>query len=162
MIELVKTALKKLALKIMARSEKPLSDKMMKSMIPMFVDSDTPDDHKCGICNMRTRENSAESCVIVKGGISYRLGTCTFWANGPASHWSKIHENRMNYAVAGYIEVPEGVKVQCGTCKVYDQADQKAGHCTLWNGGIKKGQCCVAFTNPEEYVPKQGQPGRPA
>lgn len=156
MIELVKIALRKLAQKIAARSEKPLSDKMMKSMIPMFVDSDQPDDHKCGGCKMRCKENGAESCITVKGGISFRLGTCTFWAIGPMSHWSKIHEDRMNYAVAGYIEVPEGVKVNCHACRVYDQ-----GHCTLWNGKVKQGQCCVSYSNPQEYVPKQGQPGRP-
>ena len=156
MIEFAKNALRKLAAKIMARSEKPLSDKMMKSMVPMFVDSDKPDDHKCGICSMRCKENGAESCTIVKGGISFKKGTCWFWAQGPASHWSKIHEDRMTYAVAGYIEMPEGVKVQCGTCRVFDKS-----HCTLWNGTVKNGQCCVAFHSPQEYVPKQGQPGRP-
>ena len=156
MIELVKTALRKLALKIAQRSEKPLSDNGMKKMIPMFVEKDKPDDHKCGNCFMRCKENGQESCIIVKGGVSFRLGTCTYWAFGPASHWSAIHEDRMNYATSGYIEVPEGIKVNCGACRVYDE-----GHCTLWNGTVKNGQCCMAYSNPQEYVPKQGQPGRP-
>ncbi len=150
----LKTALRKLATKIMARSGKSLSDRAMKSMVPMFVEATTPDDHKCGNCFMRCRENSAESCIIVKGGVSFTLGTCTFWAKGPASHWSKIHEDRMNYAVSGYVEVPEGVKVNCGACRFFDN-----GHCTLWNGKVQEGQCCMAYSSPQEYVPEQGSPG---
>ena len=60
---------------------KALSDRMMKEMIPMFVESKVPDDHKCGSCFMRVECSSDRTeCTIVSGGISQSKGTCLYWA----------------------------------------------------------------------------------
>lgn len=147
------------------RSDAPLSDAMMKKMVPVFVDKGGPEaDHKCGSCFMRVLVGKGDvaDCTVVSGGIHLTKGTCRWWGEGPASKLDAIHEHRMSHDEAGYIEVPEGVKIQCGTCNRYDPTGQPAekGHCTLWNGTVKKGQCCMQYKSPEEYVPEQGAPGK--
>ena len=145
-----------------SRSRKPLSDKMMKKMVELFVEEDHPDDHKCGTCFMRVGgKGDIRECTVVKGKISLSKGVCSFWGKGQASPPDKIHEERMDYSVAGYIEVPKGFKIQCATCKFFDRKDASVGHCTMWDGEVKNGQCCISFTAPQEYVPKQNEPGKP-
>ena len=149
--ELVKQALLYRAKIAAERNTAPLTDEMLKGMVPMFVDEDSPDDHKCGTCFMRSGSNE---CTIVSGPISFKNGVCSFWAKGPASKRSKIHENRMTYDLSGYVEVPPGKKINCASCRFFDN-----GHCMLWNGKVLDGQCCIAWSGPHEYVPEEGEGG---
>lgn len=131
---------------------KPLSDKAMKANMPLFVDGDKPDDHKCGNCMFRIKgKGDTGTCAIMEGKISMGKGTCSFWAHGKASSEDKVAEKRMDYAVAGYIEAPNGMKIQCGTCKFGD----KNNFCKLWNGTYKPGQCCMTWDNDKAKTPPQ-------
>lgn len=142
------------------RSDKPLTDAMMKGMIPMFVEKVDPPDHKCGNCMMRVMEAGKQSCTIVKGGISFANGTCSYWAPGPAATAEKIHDDRMSYALSGYVEVPEGSVINCSSCRFFERKDAGVGHCTLWNGSVKDAQCCMAWDAPNAKTPDEGAGGK--
>ena len=133
-----------------ARTTAPLTDAGMKEMLPVFVDDDTPDDHKCGTCFMRT---GTDGCTIVSGPISFKNGVCTFWSKGAPK--GEIHESRMTYDLSGYVEVPKGKKINCASCRFFDN-----GHCMLWDGKVLDGQCCIAWSGPHEYVPEEGEGGK--
>ena len=131
---------------------KALTDKAMKAKMPVFVDGDKPDDHKCGNCVFRVPGNGdVGECTIMKGKISMANGTCTFWSHGEASTKDKIADQQMDYELAGYVEVPKGMKVQCGTCKF----GNKDNFCKLWNGTYKNGQCCMTWDNDKAKTPPQ-------
>ena len=136
-----------------AHRKKPLTDKMMKGMIPFYVEKakHRSADHKCGNCFMRTGQ---EGCTIVGGKISFRNGTCWFWGGGPASPASKIHPQRMSYAQAGYVET-DG-KVQCASCRHMNddyQNDEGRRYCALWDGLAFNEDCCPSWDNPSAVVP---------
>lgn len=127
------------------RSDKPLSDAQMKGMMPLFVESVDPPDHKCGTCSMRIPgEGDRGGCTVKEGPVSLANGTCIFWAKGPAASAGDVHERRMTDEESGYIENPPGVPVNCGTCRFYE-----ADHCRLWNGAVKDGQCCIAYSREQ-------------
>lgn len=121
---------------------KPLTDKMMKSMMPLFVDKAKTDDHKCGHCSMRVKGQDT-NCTVVDTVISHRKGTCMFWAEGEAMPADKIHKERMTSESAGYEDV-DG-KVQCGTCKHFAK-----DFCVLWDGSVTPEQCCVSWSGSEK------------
>ena len=123
----------------------PLTDKMMKDMMPFFVDEDKPDDHKCGGCSMRImRDGDRGDCTVVEGGISMKDGVCLYWAKGPASTYEDRHNQRMNRHEGDYVE-SKG-KINCATCKF-----ENKGECELWMGSVKPGQCCISWVEIENH-----------
>lgn len=123
----------------------------MKANMPIFVDSDDPDDHKCGNCVFRIMgKGDVGKCAIMKGDISMANGTCTFWAHGDATTEDKIAPQQMDYKLAGYIEVPKGMKINCSTCQFYEH-----DYCYLWDGKVKDGQCCMTWNSPKAKTPPQ-------
>jgi len=123
---------------------KPLTDKGMKSMMPLFVESTSPSDHKCGSCFMRIERKGEErgECTVVDVPIHMKDGVCSYWAKGDASELKDIHPARMDAATSGYEEF--GGPVQCGTCVYYDKEV-----CRLWMGLVKEAQCCMSWTKGE-------------
>jgi len=118
------------------RSKKPphLTDAGLKKIVPMFVESaNNIADHKCGSCLFRVGK---DQCAIMKGLISFRDGTCMFWAKGKAM--PQVNLIRMTKLGAGYVE--SSGKINCGTCVYFDN-----GVCKLWNGSVHKGDCCMAW-----------------
>lgn len=127
------------------RSTKPLTDKMMKDMVPIFVDSEDPSDHKCGVCSMRVPMEGEYGCTIIEGPIKLELGTCRWWAHGDEAAADMIHETRMDKMRAGYIEAPAAdFPINCSTCQELD-----VEYCKLWNGNVTPGQCCMEYDSPE-------------
>lgn len=117
-----------------------LTDKGFKSMLPLFVESETPPDHKCGSCFMRVPiSGDTGACTVKSGSISMSMGVCLYWAKGSAAKPEDEHPMKMSDELSGYEEVA-GV-VQCGSCKFYTN-----GHCNLWKGDVKKAQCCVSWS----------------
>lgn len=122
------------------REAEPLTDAMMKKMMPLFVESTKPDDHKCGSCSMRVeKEGDKGECTVVDVPISLSKGVCLYWAKGDGASEEDVHESRMSREIAAYEEV-DG-KVQCGTCVHF----QDGRYCSLWMGKVKDGQCCISW-----------------
>jgi hypothetical protein len=147
-----------------AQAPQMLSNKVMTEMIPMFVDSEDPPDHKCGSCSMRVLEpNNPTSdrayCTIVEGHISLSRGTCAWWAKGPAATQDQVKPQRMSYDLAGYVEVdkPEHA-VNCSTCRFYHRRDDHMGDCQLWTSRVKAGQCCMVWDG-QAVVPDKPKGG---
>lgn len=115
---------------------KPLSNKVVTDLIPMFVDNTEPPDHKCGTCRFRMKKDGIDTCSIMKGEINLEKGTCAFWAEGEENKGPV--GSQMERDTAGYIESDE--EVNCGSCRHF-----KEGLCTLWNGKVKAEQCCMAW-----------------
>lgn len=139
-----------------------LNEKDMAEMVHVFVEKEQPDDYKCKSCNMRiiTREGEDQAdCTIVEGGISLNRGVCSYWSYGeePATEDKKA-KDRMNYVEAGYEETPSPEdKINCSTCYFYETVDDKSGNCWLWMGQVKAGNCCMAYKNEKNTVPKASQ-----
>jgi len=118
-----------------------MSDKQIKNSqfkIPFFVDSTTPPDHKCGGCEHRIRTASGYTCKLVDKQIDLKRGTCLLWEEGPEKYKpADMSPSRVTPETAGYIEADT---VNCGTCMHYSQ-----GHCGVWDGAVKDGQCCVVW-----------------
>src|ERR1051326_1796739 len=113
-----------------------LTDKHLKSIVPMFVESgNNSADHKCGSCLFRV---GSDQCAIVKGDINFKNGTCMFWAKGKAM--SEPNPTRMDKGTAQYLEVKNGQKVNCASCAFYEK-----GICKLWSSGVHAGDCCMAW-----------------
>lgn len=143
----------------LAETEKPLSDKAVKEMIPMFVDDTSPPDHKCTSCAMFIA--GSQGCTIVVGSISGDKGSCNFWAKGPNAKEEDIHRARMDYATAGYVETPSAnFPINCGSCKYFNVGikDVTKGSCNLWQGTVKTAQCCMAYANSEVKAPQPISP----
>lgn len=135
-----------------------LSNKGVEKVIPMFVDKDTPDDHKCGTCVFRVGSNR---CARVEGEISFDKGTCDYWAEGKGMTEKDISSELMDWTTAGYVEAPDpGFKIQCGTCEFLKDSDESVGTCTLWQGRVKVGQCCMAYDNASVVAPSAAQGGQ--
>ena len=133
---------------------KPLTDAMMKEMIPLFVEKEKypDDDHKCGNCNMRV-EGDTSTCTVVNQNISLTNGICSYWAGGDAASPDKIHEERMSPETSLYGEY-DG-KVNCGTC--YHFKKEPPDYCALWMGTADPSECCTAWGNHNE----KGVEGKP-
>lgn len=117
-----------------------LKDADMKRMMPLFVESDSPPDHKCGSCFMRIPDKGDVGiCAIKAGSISMKSGVCLYWSKGNAGSLDDLHAGRMDDVTSGYEEAKGAV--QCATCKFMDD-----GYCKLWMGTVKPGQCCVSWT----------------
>jgi hypothetical protein len=118
-----------------------LTDKDMKAMMPLFVENTAPPDHKCGGCFMRVPvAGGTAGCTVVEGEINLDKGTCVYWAKGDASSIEDIHASRMSKETAGYVE--HDGDINCGSCHHHND-----GHCTLWMGDVKPGQCCISWEN---------------
>ncbi len=127
-----------------------LSDKVMKKMVPLFVDKDKPDDHKCGSCFMRLAPNQ---CTVVEGAINFGQGVCSFWAEGNEAKVEDSKPEKMSYVTSGYVESPSiEFKINCETCQHY-QTQEKDGFCKLWAAKVKPGQCCMAYDNLQVKTP---------
>lgn len=125
----------------------PVTEKGLRSVIPMFVEDDSPDDHKCGNCALLIlgRSGDQADCTLVEGGVSRSRGTCSFWTKGEPSSPDQIKPTRLDHHISGYVEVKNpSLKVQCGTCFAYTD-----GYCEVWEGEVKLGQCCGTWDNPE-------------
>jgi hypothetical protein len=116
---------------------KPLTDKMMKDMMPLFSDDkDGITDHKCGACFMRF---GGADCTIMEGGISYERGSCLYWAPGEEAKPEDAAPMRMTREDAGYVEA-DG-EINCASCRFVE-----GGLCKLWNGTVDAGDCCMAWS----------------
>ncbi len=116
-----------------------VTDEDLKQTVPMFVTGSDGDDHKCGTCIFRYGSNG---CILVKGDIDFKDGTCMLWKKGPASKASEVRDARAPKSAVGYEEVSG--KVNCETCDAYTH---KNGHgfCPLWEGRVDHGACCMAW-----------------
>ncbi len=119
-----------------------LSNEKLVKDVPLFVNKTDPGDHKCGDCLFRILQNGDKAlCTVMEGDVSLKNGTCMFWAYGKEGSTEKDkHEMQMSKKNAGYVE--GDFAIQCGTCKFY-----KDNWCGLWQGNVKKEQCCMAYDN---------------
>lgn len=117
-----------------------LSDKGLKKIVPMFVESkNSTADHKCGNCVFRIKLDNQPRCALVKGYIDFKNGTCAFWVKGSPAE--ALRPVRMDKDIAGYVEVTKkNGKVNCKSCEYYNK-----GICTLWEGTVHDGDCCMAW-----------------
>lgn len=120
----------------LVESEVHLSDKTMKSMIPMFVRGEAGDSHNCGGCSMFI---TGGQCTVVEGGISGPKGSCNYWAAGKPAQESDKPPRRMTKTEAGYVEPTS--KINCSTCRFVDGT-----RCLLWQGAVSAGDCCMAWS----------------
>lgn len=128
------------------RQARKLTNKMMTQMVDWFVTGRDTDDHVCGHCSMRI-ESETPQCTVVgdSRGIDLQLGTCIYWAFGDTASEADVHESRMPYDSAGYVQKPDAsMKIQCGTCDAHYQEPR----CTLWGGDVEATDCCTAYENP--------------
>lgn len=110
-----------------------LTNASMTGMIPLFVRGGG--DHKCGGCSLFSRPGG---CTIVGGQISGPNGSCSYWTKAAAPDTPP--PMKMTKVEAGYVEVPSGKKIACGTCRFFSD-----GACKLWQGRVAAADCCMAW-----------------
>lgn len=132
-------ALREAKTKLAAIHEARVSDDGMKAAIPFFVKGRTAgEDHKCGGCKFRM---GSGNCALVFGTISFPNGVCTYWSPGdkPADH---RHDAQMSQSEAGYVEVANGVAINCASCARYRRGES---FCRLWEGDVDPEDCCISY-----------------
>ncbi len=82
-------------------------------------------------------------CLLVKGEISGKNGSCNYWVKGPSRIYP-IGTPPFTQKESGYVETPNGPR--CGTCTFYSDPRR----CELVKGDIEpKTGCCNAWKKPE-------------